>query len=230
MATYWSLNIFLLYIDTHETRFEKYRIQKKKPKVMSQPEVVKKLISGTILNTIAFIILSPLMYYALSLRGKVVLNEPAPSLFTIILQLIAFTLVEDFLFFWTHYAIHQVPWIYQFMHKEHHSFRQPIGLVATLADPAESISQNQLTMWLLPALLPEKHILTICLWIFIRVQQTVSSHSGYDLPFDLKHYFPWLLSGAPVHDSHHRIGKHNYGSFFTIWDRIMGTYREPEPY
>jgi 4-alpha-methyl-delta7-sterol-4alpha-methyl oxidase len=226
LTIFWSFNGFLLYIDTHETRFDKYRLQKTKPKLTTQPDLVKRIITGTILNHVGLIILTPILYYLMSLRGKVVVTGPTPSLTTIILHLLAYSLSEDFLFYWTHYLTHVIPKVYQFMHREHHHYRQPIGLVSMLADPFESATQNQITTWLLPALMPEKHVLTICLWVLIRIHQTVNAHCGYDLPYiTMKWYFPWLFVGARVHDYHHRVGSYNYGSFFTIWDRLNGTYK-----
>jgi len=86
--------------------------------------------------------------------------------------------------------------------------------------------QNQLSIWFMPVLLKEKHIFTLCIWIVIRVYQTVNAHSGYNLPYiSTQYWVPWIMSGALAHDFHHQHGKWNYGSFFNVWDRLMGTHR-----
>lgn len=36
-----------------------------------------------------------------------------------------------------------------------------------------------------------------------------------------------VVNGAGHHYVHHRDFKHNYGQYFTIFDRIFGTFKEP---
>jgi methylsterol monooxygenase len=99
-------------------------------------------------------------------------------------------------------------------------------VVSVLGHPLEGLIGNQIPVFLLPALLPHKHLFTICVWIVLRVYQTVNAHSGYDLPIlNPKYWLPWIHGGAEMHDHHHCHGKDNYGSFFTFWDRLVGTYK-----
>ncbi|CAF4306727.1 unnamed protein product, partial [Rotaria sordida] len=85
---------------------------------------------------------------------------------------------------------------------------------------------NQFAVWSILVLLKETHIFTICLWITIRVYQTVMAHSGYNFPYITTQYWlPDLMPGALAHDYHHQHGKWSYGSFFSIWDQLMGTHR-----
>lgn len=52
-------------------------------------------------------------------------------------------------------------------------------------------------------------------------------HSEYEHDFDplLKMAF---VNTAADHHVHHKAFKYNYGHFFTIYDRLGGTYRSPE--
>jgi sterol desaturase/sphingolipid hydroxylase (fatty acid hydroxylase superfamily) len=220
------LNLPLIWINMYDTCYlDKYRIQKHKPKLKFQPELVQKIIKGTIRHQITILLFVPLLYYVIGWKGGLDVTGPTPALSTIIWQLFLFIICEDFIFFWTHYLFHW-KWLYIYIHKEHHVYKQPTGVVSVLSDSIESIVQNQVGVWLVPALLPEKHIFTLMLWLAIRVYQTVNAHCGYDFPYVSTQYWaPWLMGGARAHDYHHQYGKWNYGSFFTIWDRIMGTYR-----
>jgi 4-alpha-methyl-delta7-sterol-4alpha-methyl oxidase len=220
------MNAILIYLDTRVTRFDVYRIQKDRPKVFSQPNIVSAIIKGTIRYQISLILFSPVLYYLLNLRGHIDMTGPTPSWFTISWQLLLFIVSEDTLFYWGHYLFH-TKFLYKY-HKEHHAFTQPIGPVAVLSDPFESLLQIQIAVWLAPALLPRKHIFTLILWIIIRVHQTIYAHGGYELPYiHGKYYFPKLFMGCRPHDYHHRKGVDNYGSFFTFWDHLMGTFKEP---
>ena len=222
---FWLCNSFLIYIEMFDfPSIDKYRIQKSKKKLRHQPDMINLIIKGTIRNQISFILLTPLLYYVLSYFGHLEIQGPRPSWLTIFYQLILFILAEDAIFFWTHYLLH-TPWLYQRIHKQHHIYKQPTGVVSVLSDPIESL-QNHLSIWIMPALLKEKHMFTLCIWIAIRVYQTVNAHSGYNLPYvSTQYWVPWIMSGALGHDFHHQHGKWNYGSFFNIWDRLMGTHR-----
>mgnify|MGYP001124655649 CR=1 FL=1 len=222
---FWLCNGFLIFIETFDIpSIDQYRIQKQKKKLRFQPELVRFIIKQTIRHQISLILFTPGLYYVLNLFGHVEIFGPRPAWSTILFQLAMFILAEDALFFWTHYLFH-TPWLYQKIHKKHHLYTQPTGVVSVLSDPWENL-QNQLSIWLLPMFFKEKHLFTLCLWMIIRVYQTVNAHSGYDLPYvSTQYWFSWVMSGALGHDFHHQHGKWNYGSFFNIWDRLMGTYR-----
>jgi sterol desaturase/sphingolipid hydroxylase (fatty acid hydroxylase superfamily) len=60
----------------------------------------------------------------------------------------------------------------------------------------------------------------------VRVAEAVDAHSGFELPFSPYSLWPFRPSAAD-HDWHHSNNTGNYGSFFTWWDRGMGTDRIP---
>ncbi|CAF3805704.1 unnamed protein product [Rotaria socialis] len=222
---FWLCNGFLIIIELYDfPSIDKYRIQKHKKKLRFQPDVTQLMIKQTIRHQISTVFLAPLLYYLLNYFGHLEMQGPRPAWSTIVYQLVLFILSEDAIFFWTHYLFH-IPWLYKTIHKKHHIFKQPTGVVSVLSDPIEGL-QNQLAVWFMPVLLKEKHIFTVCIWIVIRVYQTVNAHSGYNLPYvSTQYWVPWIMSGTLAHDFHHQHGKWNYGSFFNIWDRIMDTHR-----
>jgi sterol desaturase/sphingolipid hydroxylase (fatty acid hydroxylase superfamily) len=222
---FWLCNSLLISIEIFDfPSIDKYRIQKQKKKLRFQPDMIQLMIKGTIRHQISIILLTPLLYYILNYFGHLTIQGPRPLWTTIVYQLILFILSEDTIFFWTHYLFH-TRWLYAHIHKKHHVYKQPTGIVSVLSDPIEGV-QNQLAIWFMPVLLSEKHIFTLCIWIAIRVYQTVNAHSGYNLPYvSTQYWLPGIMSGALAHDFHHQHGKWNYGSFFNIWDRLLGTHR-----
>lgn len=147
------------------------------------------------------------------------------SITTIILQLIFFIFVEDFLFYWSHRALH-TSFLYQRFHKQHHEFKVLTGycFASEFTDPVESILGNVLPVLLGPLICkPSPHLYTICLWIIIRMFKTCDAHSGYKFiysPFNIP-FFPFNSSDR--HDFHHETACGSFGSFFCIWDTICGT-------
>jgi len=66
------------------------------------------------------------------------------------------------------------------------------------------------------------HLVTLYVWLVVRVLQTVEVHSGYDFPWSLNNWVP-LWGGAEFHDWHHKTFTGNYSSTFTLWDWVFGT-------
>ena len=96
----------------------------------------------------------------------------------------------------------------------------------------------------------QSHTFTFCIWLFLRIIETVDAHSGYRLPFApwqifdslqvLVLHFPSIAlskipcdsmsnsspdtkGGAQRHDFHHSNFSGSYGSFFSFWDWFCGT-------
>ena len=222
---FWLCNSFLIFIELVDIpSVDQYRIQKHKKKLRFQPDLVNLMIKETIIHQITFILFAPILYYSFDYFGHVDVQNERPSWSIICFHLALFILSEDTIFFWTHYLFH-TPWLYKNIHKKHHVYKQPTGVTAVLSDPIEVI-QTQFAMWFMPMFLKQTHVFTICLWIAVRVYQTILAHSGYDFPYiSTQYWLPGLMPGALAHDFHHQHGKWNYGSFFSIWDQLMGTHR-----
>merc|ERR1711939_706069 len=150
---------------------------------------------------------------------------PFPSLMTMAPQILGFFLFEDFFHYWAHRALHWGP-LYKKIHKLHHEFSAPFGLAAEYAHPLEILILGTGTiagplLWCLFSK-GNLHIITMYVWIILRLFQAVDAHSGYDFPWSFQHIFP-LWSGADHHDHHHQFFIGNYSTSFRIWDYVFGT-------
>ena len=72
------------------------------------------------------------------------------------------------------------------------------------------------------AITKDLHILTMYIWIVLRLFQAIDAHSGYEFPWSLHHVLPFW-AGADHHDIHHEKFLGNYSSSFRWWDAAMGT-------
>ena len=140
-------------------------------------------------------------------------GDPLPSLFTIAWQVLACILLQDTIFYWAHRALHK-PKLYKKIHVKHHTFRHVRGHSAEYAHPVESAVNLIALMG--PAIILQSHLLTFAVWMAIRMAETVYAHSGYA--------FTPLASRHAFH--HMYAAKGCLGSFFGIWDRLMGTDRQ----
>ncbi len=82
-------------------------------------------------------------------------------------------------------AAHQLlhtPLLYKHIHKLHHKYSAPFGLAAEYAHPLEVMILGTGTI-LGPLLYcwfkPDLHIVTVYIWITLRLFQAIDAHSGY---------------------------------------------------
>jgi sterol desaturase/sphingolipid hydroxylase (fatty acid hydroxylase superfamily) len=163
-------------------------------------------------HVLLFFVTAFVLYPAWSWMGGRT-EAPLPGLGEVLWQLAVCVLVQDTIFYWTHRAFH-IPRLFRAIHLKHHTFRYVRGHSAEYSHPVEGIVN--LVAFMLPAIVLGSHLLTFGIWVAIRVVETVVAHSGYA--------FTALASRHAFH--HLYAAKGCLGSFFGIWDRIMGTDRQ----
>ncbi|XP_070550412.1 methylsterol monooxygenase 1-like [Ptychodera flava] len=126
---------------------------------------------------------------------------------------------EDTWHYFMHRLLHHKR-IYKYIHKLHHNFQAPFGMVAEYAHPVETVVLG--FGFFIGVLLLTNHFIMIWAWLLFRLFETVDVHTGYDLPFNPLHLLPFY-GGARFHDFHHMNFQGNYSSTFTWWDKIFGT-------
>jgi sterol desaturase/sphingolipid hydroxylase (fatty acid hydroxylase superfamily) len=127
-------------------------------------------------------------------------------------HLLAFILFEDTIFYWAHRALH-TRWLFHHVHSRHHRFRRVRGYVAEYAHPLEN-AINFVAFFAGPIALGSPFGI-VAGWIVLRMFETVEAHSGYT--------FTGSSSRHAFHHLHAQRGC--YGSFFSPWDRLLGTDR-----
>eukprot|EP01119_Soliformovum_irregulare_P023624 TRINITY_DN828_c0_g1_i1.p1 TRINITY_DN828_c0_g1~~TRINITY_DN828_c0_g1_i1.p1 ORF type:complete len:287 (-),score=40.53 TRINITY_DN828_c0_g1_i1:38-898(-) len=148
---------------------------------------------------------------------------PLPDWGTWTYQMLVQMVCEDFAHYWLHRLLH-TPWLYQNIHKVHHTYSSPFGLAAAYAHPVEVLILGFPTFF--GGLLLRPHFFTFLSFVLYRQMEAVLTHSGYDLPTPLD-YLPFY-GGTEAHDYHHKSFIFNYGSRFTFMDKICGTFKEPK--
>lgn len=139
-------------------------------------------------------------------------GAPWPSVWQMGWQIVACILIQDTMFYWSHRWLH-TPRLFRAIHRKHHEFRYVRGHSSEYAHPVE-LTVN-VASFIVPAIVLGPHLLTFGLWVIIRVSETVAAHSGYA-----------FTSIASRHAYHHLYAARGcLGSFFGVWDRLMGTDR-----
>lgn len=147
----------------------------------------------------------------------------------LLLELLAIIILHDAYFYWMHRTIHH-PRLYRVFHRVHHLSRTPTPWAAySFAIPEAIVEAAFLPLVLL--------FLPANVWVVFgftthMIIRNVIGHAGVEL-------FPrrWLdwpllrwITTTTHHDLHHSEFRHNYGLYFTWWDKLVGTehpdYRE----
>ncbi|KAF8250812.1 putative C-4 methylsterol oxidase [Wilcoxina mikolae CBS 423.85] len=154
---------------------------------------------------------------------------PFPHWTKMAYQIAIFFIMEDTWHYWFHRAFHWGP-LYKYVHKIHHQYSAPFGLAAEYASPIEVMCLGLGTvgspiLWC--CITKDLHILTVYLWIVLRLFQAIDAHSGYEFPWSLHHFLPFW-AGAEHHDVHHERFIGNYASSFRWWDYLLDTEAGPE--
>jgi Delta7-sterol 5-desaturase len=135
------------------------------------------------------------------------------------LQLVGMLVVTETLVYWIHRALHR-DWLYSRIHATHHSFVVPTPFTGVAFHPLDSFMQAA-PMHLCAFLFPI-HIGVYLGFVGFITAWAVMIH-------DRTSFMPWRgINYTGHHTLHHWLYDCNFGQFFTLWDRICGTYRDPE--
>uniref|UniRef100_A0A3Q3K7Y2 Fatty acid hydroxylase domain-containing protein n=1 Tax=Monopterus albus TaxID=43700 RepID=A0A3Q3K7Y2_MONAL len=98
------------------------------------------------------------------------------------------------------------------VHKQHHEWTAPIGIVIHYAHPLDHVVSDMLPVLIGPLILGS-HIVTTAFWFCLVLVFATNMHCGYHLPF---------LPSPEFHDFHHLSFNQCFGNFGVL-DWLHGT-------
>jgi lathosterol oxidase len=145
-----------------------------------------------------------------------VADEPFP--YYNILQFPIFIGFTDFFIYWIHRGLHH-PLVYKTLHKPHHKWIMPTPYASHAFHPVDGWAQS-IPYHVFPYVFPLQKFAYVVLFAFINIW-TVMIHDGEYIANSP------VINGAACHTMHHLYFNYNYGQFTTLWDRLGGSYRQP---
>jgi sterol desaturase/sphingolipid hydroxylase (fatty acid hydroxylase superfamily) len=153
------------------------------------------------------------------------IDRVGPSLgwLTDLVLLVGILAAHDAYYYWSHRAMHH-PLLFKHFHRAHHRSVTPTPFAACSFSIPEALVMGVFLigwLWLFPA--PRWVIFTFLAWQIVR---NAMGRARFELMPS------WWLSSrvtnwinTTTHDDLHHAGSfnHNYGLYFTWWDRLMGT-------
>ncbi|XP_059812851.1 lathosterol oxidase [Hypanus sabinus] len=141
--------------------------------------------------------------------------------FGVVLSMISFLFFTDMCIYWIHRFLHH-RLLYKHLHKPHHTWKIPTPFASHAFHPVDGFLQS-IPYHIYPFLFPLHKVVYLGLYVFVNIW-TVSIHDGdYRVPRVLE----GVINGSAHHTDHHLYFDYNYGQYFTLWDRIGGSYKHP---
>jgi len=130
--------------------------------------------------------------------------------------------VHDAWFYWTHRLMHHRR-LFRWFHRAHHLSINPSPWAAYAFDPLEAVVQA-LIFPIAVTMMP-MHPLAFFIFMTWQIVFNVVGHTGYEIwPRWLMDSWLGKFINTPTnHAMHHETFRGNYGLYFNLWDRLMGT-------
>jgi sterol desaturase/sphingolipid hydroxylase (fatty acid hydroxylase superfamily) len=139
-------------------------------------------------------------------------------------------MATDFLRYAIHRVNHTVPVLWR-LHALHHADERPDVTTTFRHHPAEHLLLIA-TVWA-AHLVFGVDVAALVAYGLISSLLSPLQHANLRFPQLLERALAWLFVTNALHLQHHstdrRDGAANFGIMFTLWDRLLGTYRAPDP-
>jgi sterol desaturase/sphingolipid hydroxylase (fatty acid hydroxylase superfamily) len=139
---------------------------------------------------------------------------------------VALTIVlHDAYFYWTHRLMHH-PRLFRLFHRTHHLSTNPTPWAAYAFAPLEAVVQAGI--FPLAVLLVPLHPLAFFAFMIWQLSFNVAGHAGFEFHprWLIDSWLGKILNTPTNHVMHHEHFRGNYGLYFNVWDRLMGTNHE----
>lgn len=210
---------FLIFYIIFPNIFSKNKIQSKWAKGKDfMREIIHSLQTTFILAGVGIIVLkTPIINYTLfydSLSDYPLWWIPVSVLLALVLH--------DTYFYWMHRTVHH-PKLFKKIHLVHHKSVNPSPWASYSFHIYEGVLEAMIAPLIL-VLIP-MHPIALILFALFSFAINVYGHLGFEIaPKWFRHsLFFEIINTSTHHNIHHAKFKGNYGLYFRVWDRIMGT-------
>ncbi|AWM37044.1 Fatty acid hydroxylase superfamily protein [Gemmata obscuriglobus] len=181
-------------------------------------ETLHSLRSILVFGSVTFVVLIAAGYGLTQLYGKV----EKYGWWWLPVSFALAVLLHDMYFYWTHRLMHH-PRLFRRLHRTHHLSISPTPWAAYAFGVGEAVVQagiGPLVVCLIPM-----HGLVFLAFMTWQIVWNVFGHLGYEIypRWFLRTWVGKLVNTPTHHGLHHERFRGNYGLYFNVWDRLMGT-------
>lgn len=180
-------------------------------------------------NYIAIMMTFGVLYFALKPMRQTFGGAPLILIANLWLATLVFILMADFVMYWFHRFAHKWQAFWD-VHAYHHSAEEMTIISGSREHP---LFFPLSAFWLLvPTLLIERQPEAGLIYLFIFATRLHGLLIHSNITSDWGWVGRWLLVPPAMHRMHHGQSKDfhntNFGSLLTVWDRMFGTWKDPQ--
>lgn len=212
-------SVWLLFYVVFGATFRHRRIGRRDP---TTPQVTREILQSLRSIVIFGLVTAAVIYAAYFGRTRIYLRVGEHGWAWFVLSIGLMIVAHDAYFYWTHRLMHH-PRLFRLVHHAHHRSTNPTPWAAYAFSTTEAFVQagiGPLLVFTIPV-----HPAAFALFMAWQITFNVLGHCGVEI---LPRWF--LRSGAGVflnsvthHALHHEKFRANFGLYFNVWDRLMGT-------
>ena len=141
---------------------------------------------------------------------------------SIITDTLLLIILMDFFMFCFHYLAHKLKWFYP-IHKLHHTHVDTSVYSLFVLHPIETLGFG--FIWLILISVFQFNYISLIIYLFLNLMYGVFGHLEKNLfpQFWYKSFITKWISTIKFHSDHHKNESHNFGFYFTFWDKIFKT-------
>lgn len=210
---------FLIFYKLFPAVFRKNKIQ---AHLAKQKDFVREILhsiqASVILAGVGFLIFkTPLREFT-----RIYVDLSAYPWWWVPISVLLMLVLHDAYFYWMHRIVHH-PKLFRKVHLLHHKSVNPSPWASYAFHIYESFLEAMIApiiLFLIPT-----HPLALLLFTTIAFAFNVYGHLGYEIAPRRFRYSPLfeIMNTSTHHNLHHSKSKGNYGLYFRVWDRMMGT-------
>lgn len=196
------------------------RIQERRPR----PQDVRREVVHSLSSLVLFSIYSMGLLRAYTAGWTAVSwDVDAAALLWAPVSFLLAMVLHDTYFYWTHRLMHS-RWLYRSFHSGHHRSVTPTAWAMLSFQPLETVPQF-LFFALLVVFVP-MHPAVLLAYLVFDGFVNAAGHCGHELipKAYQRHWLLKYMNAVSHHDLHHSRFRYNFGQYFNVWDRMMGTF------
>lgn len=210
---------FLIFYLLFPRKFSKNKIQVRFAK---NKDFIREILHS--MQTTLIIVGVIILFFVTPVRGYTLVytDISAYPIWWFPLSIFLALVIHDTYFYWMHWTVHR-PKLFRHIHLVHHKSVNP----SPWASYSFHFTEGVLEAMIVPILffLLPMHPLSLCVFVFASFTINVYGHLGYEIaPKWFRNSFLFqIINTSTYHNLHHEKFEGNYGFYFRIWDRVMGT-------
>lgn len=215
------LQFYWLYFVREDQAKRQRRIQQRRP----TRNDIHREIKYSLLTIFIFAVMATALFEAYKLGLTSIYRDfHKYSLIYLPISFVLCLVLFDTYFYWTHRLMHWQP-LFKYFHAGHHKSISPTPWAIYSFQPLEAVLQ--FTGVALMVIFVPLHPVVLLAFLSFDSLVNLAGHTGHEMVPQSLLQHPMFQGWNTVahHDNHHTNMKVNFGVFFNVWDRWMGTYQ-----